>query len=206
MLTPDELRRISAETLRTTSAPPRHSGRAPGDMMSRRTMPPCSRTSRGRRRFRCSTSAAGRGGICATSPRSATRWWASTGARDSARWRAGTRVARCSSRTSWISRSSRPLRRDLRQRLLVPRPQPGATPRSGPARRQFQAGRRAVRSNPHGHNEEGWSAGRYSCFYDLATWRGHLDAVGFLELAHYYRPEGRPRREQPWLATVWRRL
>jgi SAM-dependent methyltransferase len=59
-------------------------------------------------------------------------------------------------------------------------------------------------SNPHGHNEEGWSAGTYSCFYDLPTWRGHLDAVGFLELAHYYRPEGRPRPEQPWLATVWR--
>ena len=60
-------------------------------------------------------------------------------------------------------------------------------------------------SNPHGHNEEGWSAGRYSCFYDLPTWRGQLDAAGFVELAHYYRPEGKPRHEQPWLATVWRR-
>jgi 2-polyprenyl-3-methyl-5-hydroxy-6-metoxy-1,4-benzoquinol methylase len=59
-------------------------------------------------------------------------------------------------------------------------------------------------SNPHGHNEEGWSGETYSCFYDLPTWRGHLDAVGFLELGHYYRPEGRPRPEQPWLATVWR--
>lgn len=59
-------------------------------------------------------------------------------------------------------------------------------------------------SNPHGHNEEGWSAGTYSCFYDLPTWRGHLNAIGFFELAHYYRPEGRPRHEQPWLATVWR--
>jgi SAM-dependent methyltransferase len=60
-------------------------------------------------------------------------------------------------------------------------------------------------SNPHGHNEEGWSSERYSCFYDLPTWHGYLDAVGFVELAHYYRPEGKPRHEQPWLATVWRR-
>lgn len=60
-------------------------------------------------------------------------------------------------------------------------------------------------SNPHGLNEEGWSAGRYCCYYDLAAWRAHLEAVGFSELGHYYRPEGKPRREQPWLATVWRR-
>lgn len=60
-------------------------------------------------------------------------------------------------------------------------------------------------SNPHGHNEEGWSSERYCCFYDFPTWRGHLDAVGFVELDHYYRPEGKPRHEQPWLATVWRR-
>jgi SAM-dependent methyltransferase len=60
-------------------------------------------------------------------------------------------------------------------------------------------------SNPHGQNQEGWSSGRYSCFYDLTTWRGHLAAAGFVELLHYYRPEGRPRHQQPWLATVWRR-
>jgi SAM-dependent methyltransferase len=59
-------------------------------------------------------------------------------------------------------------------------------------------------SNPHGHNEEGWSGGRYACFHDLATWRRHLEAAGFLELAHYYRPEHKPRPQQPWLATVWR--
>ena len=60
-------------------------------------------------------------------------------------------------------------------------------------------------SNPHGPNREGWSAGRYCCFHDLPTWRRHLDDAGFVELAHYYRPEGRPRPEQPWLATVWRK-
>ena len=30
-------------------------------------------------------------------------------------------------------------------------------------------------------------------------------AVGFDEVAHYYRPAGKPRSEQPWLATVFRR-
>ena len=60
-------------------------------------------------------------------------------------------------------------------------------------------------SNPRGENQEGWSAGRYCCFHDLPTWRRHLVAAGFAELAHYYRPEGKPRHEQPWLATVWRR-
>jgi len=60
-------------------------------------------------------------------------------------------------------------------------------------------------SNPHGQNQEGWSSGRYSCFYDLTTWRRHLEAAEFVELLHYYRPEGRPRHQQPWLASVWRR-
>ena len=60
-------------------------------------------------------------------------------------------------------------------------------------------------SNPRGNNEEGWAGGRYGCFHDLDTWRRFLVAAGFRELRHYYRPPGRPRREQPWLATVWRR-
>jgi SAM-dependent methyltransferase len=60
-------------------------------------------------------------------------------------------------------------------------------------------------SNPHGHNEEGWHAGRFGSFHDLAAWRRHLDAAGFTEIEHYYRPTGRPRDEQPWLASVWRK-
>jgi SAM-dependent methyltransferase len=60
-------------------------------------------------------------------------------------------------------------------------------------------------SNPRGNDQEGWSSGRYGCFYEIATWRGHLTAVGFEELSHYYRPAGQPRERQPWLATVWRR-
>jgi SAM-dependent methyltransferase len=60
-------------------------------------------------------------------------------------------------------------------------------------------------SNPRGHNEEGWSHGRYGAFYDLETWRRYLSAAGFAELSHYYRPAGLPREQQPWLASVWRK-
>ena len=60
-------------------------------------------------------------------------------------------------------------------------------------------------SNPRGDNEEGWAGGRYGCFHDLETWRAYVTGAGFLELHHYYRPPGRPRAQQPWLATVWRK-
>ncbi len=59
-------------------------------------------------------------------------------------------------------------------------------------------------SNPHGDNQEGWSGERYGCHFDLPRWRQIVTDAGFQEIAHYYRPEGKPRREQPWLATVWR--
>ncbi len=61
-------------------------------------------------------------------------------------------------------------------------------------------------SNPRGHNEEGWSRGRYGAYHDLETWRRYVSAAGFAELSHYYRPAGLPRELQPWLASVWRRL
>jgi len=61
-------------------------------------------------------------------------------------------------------------------------------------------------SNPRGHNEEGWSHGRYGVYHDLETWRRYVSAAGFVELIHYYRPAGLPREQQPWLASVWRRL
>ena len=60
-------------------------------------------------------------------------------------------------------------------------------------------------SNPRGNNEEGFSDGRYSCFFDLDTWRNYVRAAGFFEVGHYYRPPGFPRHQQPWLATVWRK-
>ena len=60
-------------------------------------------------------------------------------------------------------------------------------------------------SNPHGRNDAGWNGGRYGIYHDLETWRRYLSAAGFNELTHYYRPEGLPRDQQPWLASVWRR-
>lgn len=60
-------------------------------------------------------------------------------------------------------------------------------------------------SNPRGDNQEGWSRGRYGVYHDLDTWRRFLSDAGFIELTYYFRPEGLPRHQQPWLATVWRR-
>ena len=59
-------------------------------------------------------------------------------------------------------------------------------------------------SNPHGNDDEGWNRGRFGAYHRLASWQRYLTAAGFTELAHYYRPEGRPREQQPWLASVWR--
>ena len=59
-------------------------------------------------------------------------------------------------------------------------------------------------SNPRGDNQEGWNAGRYGVYHDLASWRAFLQDAGFEELEHYYRPPGLPREQQPWLASVWR--
>lgn len=60
-------------------------------------------------------------------------------------------------------------------------------------------------SNPRGDDVEGWTGQRYGVHYRLETWRALLADAGFIELAHYYRPEGLPREEQPWLASVWRK-
>ena len=60
-------------------------------------------------------------------------------------------------------------------------------------------------SNPRGDNREGWSGERYGAWHDWERWRDYLTAAGFTELEHYYRPEGLPRDQQPWLASVWRR-
>lgn len=61
-------------------------------------------------------------------------------------------------------------------------------------------------SNPRGHNEEGWSGERYGSYHDYPAWEGYLTAAGFAPLHHYYRPPGLPREQQPWLASLWRKL
>ena len=60
-------------------------------------------------------------------------------------------------------------------------------------------------SNPRGENEEGWNSERYGAFHDWDRWREYLTEAGFAEIAHYYRPPGLPRAQQPWLASLWRR-
>ncbi|MBK5102877.1 MAG: class I SAM-dependent methyltransferase [Burkholderiales bacterium] len=61
-------------------------------------------------------------------------------------------------------------------------------------------------SNPHGRNDEGWNRGRYGAYHDPDTWRTLVAGAGYTELAHYYRPPGLPREQQPWLASVWRKV
>lgn len=58
-------------------------------------------------------------------------------------------------------------------------------------------------SNPRG-NAEGWSGARYGCYVEFEGYREILIAAGFVPLQHYYRPPGKPRAEQPWLAVVSR--
>jgi len=61
-------------------------------------------------------------------------------------------------------------------------------------------------SNPRGQNKEGWNGDRYGAYHDLQTWRRFVVNAGFQEVEHYYRPTGLPRDQQPWLATVFRKL
>ena len=60
-------------------------------------------------------------------------------------------------------------------------------------------------SNPRGDDQEGWTGDRYAAYYRLETWQALMQAAGFSELEHFYRPAGLPREQQPWLASVWRR-
>lgn len=61
-------------------------------------------------------------------------------------------------------------------------------------------------SNPRGTDTEGFSGERFGAFHSLESWRKHMVEAGFEEIDHYYRPEGRPREQQPWLASVWRKV
>jgi hypothetical protein len=56
-------------------------------------------------------------------------------------------------------------------------------------------------SNPRG-NGEGWQGGRYGNYQEYDQSKASLEQAGFTVLDHYYRPEGKPRDQQPWLAIV----
>lgn len=60
-------------------------------------------------------------------------------------------------------------------------------------------------SNPRG-NAEGWQGQRYGHYLELEGTQIFLEQAGFELLTHYYRPKGKPIEQQPWLATISRRI
>lgn len=60
-------------------------------------------------------------------------------------------------------------------------------------------------SNPRGTGE-GWSGQRYGHFMEVDNSREFLANAQFEMLDHYYRPPGKPRHEQPWLAITARKV
>lgn len=61
-------------------------------------------------------------------------------------------------------------------------------------------------SVPRGPGVEGFNGARYGYYDGLDGWRVRFEAAGFAYIHHYYRPPGRPRDAQPWLASCWRRV
>jgi SAM-dependent methyltransferase len=70
-------------------------------------------------------------------------------------------------------------------------------------RKALKAGGILFSSNPRGDGE-GWAGDRYGTYLELEPYEAHLKEAGLELLRHYYRPAGRPRAEQPWLAVVAR--
>ena len=61
-------------------------------------------------------------------------------------------------------------------------------------------------SNPRGEDQEGWNGMRYGTYYRPETWKRLLTEANFSCVEEYYRPPGKPRNEQPWFASVWRKI
>ena len=59
-------------------------------------------------------------------------------------------------------------------------------------------------SNPRG-NAEGWQGQRYGHYMEIEASETFLKQSGFRIIEHYYRPSGKPREQQPWLAIVSQR-
>ena len=60
-------------------------------------------------------------------------------------------------------------------------------------------------SNPRGNNQEGFSGERYGFYYDWNAWKQICLDSGYEEVQHFFRPDGIPEEERPWLASVWRK-
>jgi SAM-dependent methyltransferase len=64
-------------------------------------------------------------------------------------------------------------------------------------------------SNPRpmgAESSEGFQGERFVCNFDLDRWCAVITPAGFALEHHYYRPEGLPQTEQPWLAQIYRRV
>ena len=61
-------------------------------------------------------------------------------------------------------------------------------------------------SNPRGNNEEIWYGDRFGSYHDLDGWRSFMTNAQFTEIEYYYRPSGLPVEQQPWLASVWKKI
>ena len=59
-------------------------------------------------------------------------------------------------------------------------------------------------SNPRG-NAEGWQGQRFGHYMEIEASETFLEQSGFRIIEHYYRPDGKPREQQPWLAIVSQR-
>jgi SAM-dependent methyltransferase len=60
-------------------------------------------------------------------------------------------------------------------------------------------------NNPVGAGEEGWAEDRWICLWQPRRWSATVAAAGFRKILEFRRPPGRPRSEQLWLATLWRK-
>lgn len=69
----------------------------------------------------------------------------------------------------------------------------------------LRAGGILFTSNPRGDGE-GLHGQRYGNYMELELSRYFLNAANFEILHHYYRPQGLPCSQQPWLAIVSKRL
>jgi SAM-dependent methyltransferase len=60
-------------------------------------------------------------------------------------------------------------------------------------------------SNPRG-NEEKLDGTRYANYMELDEYKNIIEAAGFELIDHYYRPEGQPIENCPWLACVFKKV
>lgn len=74
----------------------------------------------------------------------------------------------------------------------------------GACYRTLRVGGVLFMSNPRG-SLEGWQGDRYGHYMEFEESKMYLEQAGFKVLDHYYRPAGKPRHQQPWLAIVCQR-